>query len=269
MEDTIPTGRAQSTTSHNAREGKPRPAVTLVATAAYAGIAYVGFLAVVLYTVGFLANTGVPHAIDHGRVTESTTLALLVNTSLLALFAVQHSVMARPWFKRRMNRVVPPAAGRSTFLLATELVLALLFWQWRPLDTTVWEVDGSAAVALWALYGLGWVFTVVSTFVLNHFELFGLQQAYMQLRRRDAPSAQLRQPLLYRLVRHPIMLGFIWVFWVIPTMSVGHLLFAGLATAYILVGVRLEERDLRDQLPGYEEYMASTPRFVPRVGSSR
>lgn len=234
------------------------------AAAAYGAIAYLAFLGAVAYAVAFLAGAGAPRTVDAGGPAASTAAAAAIDAGLLALFAVQHSVMARPWFKRRWTRIVPEPVERSTFVLAASAVLGLLFWQWRPIGDVVWDVEpAAAATALWVLYGLGWFLVVLSTFLIDHFDLFGLRQVHARARNRAHEAPAFRTPLLYRLVRHPIMVGFFVAFWATPTMTVGHVLFAGLASAYIVVAVRFEERDLARELPEYREYMRRTPRFVP------
>jgi protein-S-isoprenylcysteine O-methyltransferase Ste14 len=233
-----------------------------IATVAYGAIAYLAFVAVFTYTVGFLAGVVVPKGIDDGP-RGPAWLAVVTDAALLGLFAVQHSVMARPWFKRWWTRVIPPAAERSTYVLAASLVIALQLWGWRPLPETVWSASmGWLRALLWSLYAAGWVIALVSTFLIGHFDLFGLRQAAA---RADYADPGFRQPALYRLVRHPIMVGFLVAFWAAPDMSVGRLLFAAGATGYILVAVRFEEHDLRRQLgERYERYEREVPRFVPR-----
>lgn len=229
----------------------------------YSAACYALFLAVFLYAIGFVAGVAVPKDIDDG-VVGSPIVALLVNTALLLLFALQHSVMARPAFKRVWTRIVPPVAERSTFVLATCIALVLLFWQWRPLPALVWHVDEPAArMALYALATIGWLLVLTSTFLINHFDLFGLRQAW----RHGQPP--LDEPFVtrafYRIVRHPIMLGFLVAFWSAPDMSVGHLLFALATTGYILVAVKyLEERDLvRAYGDTYREYQRRVPMLIP------
>jgi protein-S-isoprenylcysteine O-methyltransferase Ste14 len=219
-----------------------------------------------VYAIGFLANFAVPKGIDDGAG-GSAGLAVLVDSALLGLFAVQHSVMARPWFKRWWTRFVPPSIERSTFVLVAGLVLILLQWQWRPLPDSVWSVEvGWAAALLWTLYGLGWLVLVGSTFAIDHFDLFGLRQVYLRARSRQYENPGLLQPLVYRLVRHPIMVGFFILLWATPQMSAGRLLFAALASGYILVAIRFEEHDLRAfHGEAYERYAAQVPRFVPRL----
>jgi methanethiol S-methyltransferase len=232
----------------------------------YGGTVYALFLAVFLYAVGFVGNVAVPKGVDDGPV-GPWWLAVAVNGLLLAVFAGQHSVMARPAFKRWWTRFVPAAAERSTFVLAATLALALLMWGWRPLPAEVWSVAAPwARAALWALYAAGWGLVLLSTFLIDHFDLFGLKQVWARARDRAHHPPGFRQPLLYRLIRHPIMTGFVIAFWAAPDMTVGRLLFAASATGYILVAVRLEERDLRASLGDtYERYMRTVPRFVPRL----
>jgi protein-S-isoprenylcysteine O-methyltransferase Ste14 len=245
---------------------EPTGLLRRVMVLAYGAVAYLLFLAAFVYTIGFLAGVGVPKGIDDGPI-GPTALAVLVDCGLLGLFAVQHSIMARPWFKRWWTRFVPPSIERSTFVLAATLVLILLLWQWRPLPAEVWVVEGGwAAGALWALYALGWLTVVGSTFAIDHFDLFGLRQVAARAGGRTYDGPGFRQPWLYRLVRHPIMVGFLIAFWAAPQMSAGRLLFALLGTGYIVVAVRFEEHDLRS-IHGavYERYAGQVPRFVPRL----
>jgi protein-S-isoprenylcysteine O-methyltransferase Ste14 len=230
----------------------------------YGMVAYLIFLATLLVTIGFLADVG-PKGVDDGPA-GSVWAALLVDLGLLSLFAVQHSVMARPWFKRWWTGIIPQAIERSTYVLAASLVVVLLLWQWRPLPDPVWSVSaGWARALLWTGYLLGWAVLVLSTFLIGHFDLFGLKQVLAEARERRYAEPDFHEPLLYRLVRNPLMVGFLIAFWVVPDMSVGRLLFVGVATAYILVGVRLEEHDLKRQLgEPYERYLRRVPRFVPR-----
>jgi protein-S-isoprenylcysteine O-methyltransferase Ste14 len=234
----------------------------------YGAIAYLGFLAVFSYTIGFLGNFAVPKGVDDGTPGPAG-MAVLVDVGLLGLFAVQHSVMARPWFKRWWTRVVPQAIERSTYVLAANLVVVLLLWQWRPLPAMVWSVQTEwVRVVLWEVYILGWVVLVSSTFLIGHFDLFGLRQVIARVRSADYVEPGFRQPMLYRLVRHPLMVGFLIAFWGTPDMSVGRLLFAAMATGYIIVAVRFEEHDLRGQLgEPYEQYASQVPRFIPRPGA--
>jgi len=227
----------------------------------YGVIAYGLFFGTILYAIAFVTGLPiVPKTIDTGAVVPIGE-ALLVNVLLMTLFAVQHSVMARKGFKQWWTRFVPPAIERSTFVLLTSLALDLLFWQWRPIPTAIWQVDNpEIALALTGVSLLGWVIVFASTFMINHFELFGLHQVANDLVGRAMPAQRFKTPMLYKLVRHPIYLGFIIAFWAAPTMTAGHLLFAAVTTAYIFVGIMLEERDLTAQHG--DEYR----RYRQRVG---
>jgi protein-S-isoprenylcysteine O-methyltransferase Ste14 len=214
------------------------------AALAYGLFCYIVFLFTLLYAIGFVGNFAVPKSIDSG-VAGSPLNALLVDALLLGVFAVQHSVMARPAFKRWWTRLVPPALERSTYVLMASAALLLIYWQWQPLPAPVWTVTNPLGVTvLDAVFWLGWATLVVSTFVINHFELFGLWQVYAHARGKDSPPARFEVRSIYRLVRHPIYLGFILAFWSTPAMTVGHLFFAIATTGYILVGIYFEERDL-------------------------
>jgi methanethiol S-methyltransferase len=238
--------------------------VRRILVTAYGLLAYAAFLAAIVYTIGFLANAVVPKGVDDGATT-TPALAVAIDAALLGLFAVQHSVMARPWFKRWWTRFVPASIERSTFVLVSSLLVGLLLWQWRPLPDAVWSVEtGWLRALLWAVYLGGWAVLVISTFLIGHFDLFGLRQVLARARRQAYTEPGFRQPLFYHLVRHPLMTGFLIAFWATPDMSVGHLLFAGAASGYILVAVRFEERDLRRALgEPYERYAERVPRFFP------
>jgi len=230
------------------------------------------FLATFLYAIAFVGNCPQVLGIDAAGAGTPLAAALLIDLALLALFAVQHSVMARPAFKRAWTRVVPEAIERSTFVLAASGVLALLLWQWRAITTPViWDVSGSAlAPVLLGVSLAGWGVVLVSTFLINHFELFGLRQSLAPVLRLGAPAPAFRTPLLYRHVRHPIYLGFVIAFWATPTMTAGHLLFAIMTTGYILVGIFFEERDLVAQFGAqYLQYRERTGMLLPRIGGSQ
>ena len=238
--------------------------VRRVLVVGYGVIAYLLFLGVAVYMVGFLANAVVPRGIDEGA-SGSLAAAVVVNAALLGLFAVQHTVMARPGFKRWWIRFVPPAIERSTFVLATSLVLVLVVWLWQPMPATVWSLEAEwLRATLWAVYLLGWAIAVGSTFMIDHFDLMGLSQVVARARERPHVPPPFRTTLLYSVVRHPIMLGFLIAFWATPDMTQGRLLFALLATGYIVMGVRFEERDLRAHLGEvYDRYAAEVPSLVP------
>jgi methanethiol S-methyltransferase len=229
----------------------------------YGVASYVVFLATFLYAIGFIGNFLVPKSIDVG-VQSGMAPSLAVNAMLLGLFAVQHSVMARPGFKRWWTRIVPPPVERSTFVLLASLVLCLLFWQWRPLPQPIWSTSGAAHLALAVGYAVGWLIVLLSTFMLSHFELFGLAQVWRALARRTAPSPTLQRTGLYRLVRHPIMLGFLIAFWSAPVMTVGRLVFAAACTGYIFLGIQFEERDLTAALgEPYQQYRREVGMLLP------
>jgi methanethiol S-methyltransferase len=237
----------------------------------YGIAAYVACLAVLLYFVAFSGNLFVPKSVDSGAGAPWFE-ALVTDLLLLALFGVQHSVMARQGFKRWWARVVPPPVERSTYVVATCVVLALMFWCWVPITTpVVWQVERPPAIAiLWTVFGLGWVLVLVSTFALNHFELFGLQQVFARLTQRTFPEAEFRTPLLYRYVRHPLYLGLLLGLWSVPLMTAGRLLFALGLSLYILIGIAFEERDLLRQFgERYRIYREQVGMLIPRGKSSR
>lgn len=215
-----------------------------IATVLYGAVSYIVFFGAFLYAIAFVDNLPAPKTIDSGP-TGAFIASLLVNAVLLGVFAVQHSVMARPAFKAQWTKVVPRAAERSTYVLLSSLALILLFWQWRALASPIiWTTSGTLAGVLWAANGVGWLTVLTSTFLINHFDLFGLRQVWAYASGKEIPPAQFRTPLFYRVVRHPIYLGFMIAFWATPQMSLGHLVFAIATTAYMLVGIQLEERDL-------------------------
>jgi methanethiol S-methyltransferase len=230
----------------------------------YGLVVYVLFLGTFTYAIGFANNLLVPKGIDSGTVGPLAE-SLVVDLLLLGIFAVQHSVMARRGFKRWWTRIVPPAAERSTYVLFATAALALILWQWRPIpQPVIWTIEGTAATVVWAVFWLGWAILLASTFLLNHFELFGLSQVFARLDGRPLAEPEFRTPALYRLVRHPIYFGFLLGFWAAPVMTAGHLLFAIGATGYILVGIWFEERDLVAQFgEQYRRYRRQVSMLIP------
>jgi protein-S-isoprenylcysteine O-methyltransferase Ste14 len=232
--------------------------------------AYLFFACTFVYAMGFVGGVFVPKTVDSGAPVPLVE-AIAVDLLVLGIFAVQHSVMARKGFKRWWTRIVPPAIERSTYVLAATLALALLLWQWRPIaEPVLWRIENPAAVnAIWAIFWLGWGVLLLATFLINHFELFGLRQVFSLLTGREIPEAEFRTPFLYRYVRHPIYLGFVLAFWATPVMTAGHLLFAIGGTGYILVGIWFEERDLVAQFgERYSRYREQVGALIPWRKSS-
>jgi len=251
------------------RHPTSRPADRRIARSAalvYGAVSYALFLAVFVYAMWFVADVIVPRSVDRA-IPAPAGQAAIVDLGLLTVFAVQHSVMARPAFKRWWTRFVPVAIERSTYVLCAAAALALVFWQWRSIDTVVWQVNSEpVAVALYALATGGWMTVLASTFMIDHFELFGVRQVVLAWQSKVHADKGFRTVLLYRLVRHPLMLGFVIAFWATPTMTAGHLLFAVTTTAYILVAIQLEERDLIAALGDqYRTYRARVPMLVPSL----
>lgn len=235
-----------------------------ILTLIYGAVSYTFFFFTFLYAIGFLGNAVVPTTLD-GPATEPWHRALGIDLALLSVFAVQHSVMARQGFKRLIIRIIPQSIERSTYVLASSLALALLFWQWRPLGGVVWDVENPIARTL--LYGgfaFGWSLVLITTFAISHFDLFGLRQTWRAFRGQPQAPATFVTPVLYRMVRHPLYLGWLFAFWCTPTMTMSHLCFATVTTAYILVAIQLEERDLIRELPEYAAYRRRVPMIVPR-----
>lgn len=234
----------------------------------YGILTYVFFLGTFLYAIAFVGGFA-PTSLD-GPATTPIASALAIDLGLLALFAVQHSVMARRWFKRRWTRLVPQPIERTTYVLLATLALGLLCWQWRPLGGSVWSVeDPVGRGALWTVFGIGWLLVLVTTFLINHFDLFGLRQVWLHLTGQPYTRVPFVTPLAYRTVRHPLYVGFLLAFWATPTMTVSHLVFAVATTAYIVLAIQFEERDLaREYGTAYLEYRRRVPMLLP-VGRQR
>ena len=234
-----------------------------VAAFFYGVISYLVFFGSFLYAIGFLINVGVPKGIDAGRQT-SLLYAIAIDCALLTLFAVQHSVMARPWFKRAWTKFVPEPVERSTYVLFSSLALILLFWKWEPIGGVIWSVEQPGARFLvLGFYGLGWAILLLATFLINHFDLFGLRQVWLYLIGRPYTQLEFNTPFLYKYVRHPLYVGWLMIFWSAPVMTAAHLLFAVATTAYILLAIRWEERDLIRLHPEYAEYRRRVPMLIP------
>jgi protein-S-isoprenylcysteine O-methyltransferase Ste14 len=241
-----------------------------IAFFAYGTLSYLIFFATFLYAIGFIGNFGVPRTLD-GTPSGPLALAFAIDVVLLTLFAVQHSVMARKWFKDWWTRLVPPPLERSTYVLFSSLALILLFWQWRPLGGVVWSIeDPVGRVVVQGLFAFGWALILVSTFLINHFDLFGLRQVWLYLLGRPYTTLKFGTPGPYRLVRHPLYVGWLFAFWCTPKMTLAHLLFSVATTAYILIAIQLEERDLvREHGDTYKAYRRSVPMLIPFIRRRR
>ncbi|MFO0214636.1 MAG: methanethiol S-methyltransferase [Burkholderiales bacterium] len=236
---------------------------------AYGVFCYVVFFATFLYAIAFLGNFWVPRSID-APVGDNLLRSIAIDLLLLSVFAIQHSVMARPWFKRWWTQYVPEPAERSTYVLLSSVALIALFALWQPLGGNLWAFDGTAAIAVYVVYALGWLLLLASTFFIDHFDLFGLRQVWLQLVDRPYRHLAFKTPGPYRLVRHPIYVGWLLIFWATPTMGTAHFLFAVMTTAYILVAIRFEEKDLVDHLgDDYRHYRQSTPALIPFSGGDK
>lgn len=247
--------------------------VARLAILLYAVVSYAVFTGSFLYALGFVGNYVVPKSIDVSPLdvgSSNITGAIVIDLLLMTLFAIQHSVMARPEFKRWWLKFIPATCERSTYVLLSSLILLLLFWQWRPIAMPVWQTSGAVAWLLTGLHWLGWLIAFASTHMIDHFELFGLRQALAALRGSGRTDQTFRTPLLYRIVRHPIMLGFLLAFWATPVMTAGHLLFAIANTVYILLALQFEERDLIAEFgTAYQDYRRRVPMLMPRLFGSR
>jgi protein-S-isoprenylcysteine O-methyltransferase Ste14 len=235
----------------------------------YGVLSYAVFFATFLYAAGFVGNLFVPKSIDSAPAVPFAQ-ALLINLGPLGLFAVQHSLMARPFFKCWLTRYIPWAAERSTYVLVSSLLLIALFRFWEPMGGLVWNVEAETGrILLYAAFAFGWLLVLVSTFLINHFDLFGLRQVWLNLHQRPYTMLKFGTPFVYRLVRHPLYLGWLFAFWATPTMTVAHLVFAAATTAYIFVAIQLEERDLMRAHPEYAEYRKRVPMIIPFTGRQR
>jgi protein-S-isoprenylcysteine O-methyltransferase Ste14 len=234
----------------------------------YGVMAYGVFLAVFVYAIGFIGGFGTPTKLD-GALEGSRLQALAINIGLLAAFAVQHSGMARPAFKRWWTRFVPVAIERSTYVLVSSLALILMFLTWRPIGGVIWEAEGALRIVVTVIYALGWAVLLYATFLIDHFDLFGLKQVWRRFSGRSYREPQFHTPGMYRIVRHPLYVGWLMIFWAAPTMTAAHLVFALMTTAYILVAIQFEERDLLKAHPEYAEYRRRTPMLIPRLGRSK
>jgi methanethiol S-methyltransferase len=235
-----------------------------IAFFAYGSLSYLIFLGTFLYAIGFIGNFGVPTTLD-GAARGPLGIAVAIDVGLLTLFAAQHSIMARKWFKEWWTRVVPKPIERSTYVLFSSLALIFLFWQWRPLGGVVWSIeDPIGQLILRVMFAFGWVLVLVSTFLINHFDLFGLRQVWLYLRGRPYTTLQFGTPGPYRIVRHPLYVGWLFAFWSTPTMTLAHLLFSIATTSYIVMAIHFEERDLaREHGEAYESYRRSVPMLIP------
>jgi protein-S-isoprenylcysteine O-methyltransferase Ste14 len=231
---------------------------------AYGVASYLIFLVAFLYAIAFVGGFAVPSRLD-GPLQTSLPAALAIDALLLTVFAVQHSVMARRWFKERWTQIVPATIERSTFVLCASLALLLLFWQWRPIGLSIWSVENASARAvLWTLFAAGWLTVLVVTFLINHFDLFGLRQVWLPLVGKPYTRVSFRTPLPYRYVRHPLYFGFLLAFWMTPTMTLAHLVFAVATTAYIVLAIQFEEQDLvAEHGRAYEQYRRTVPMLLP------
>lgn len=238
----------------------------------YALVAYLIFFATFLWLIAFLADVAVfPTTVDDAVNRASLSQALVIDLALIAMFGIQHSVMARPGFKARWAKVVHPSVERSTYVLAAAIMLGVLLQFWHTIDGTMWDIRQSAvAPVIWAIFGIGWAVLLLSTFLINHFDLFGLSQAWFHGVTRDDAPPNLREPLFYKYVRHPLYLGFVIAFWATPYMTISHLLFAGGMTVYILVGIAHEERDLLRYFgSAYDDYRKRVGMLLPGIGRAR
>jgi protein-S-isoprenylcysteine O-methyltransferase Ste14 len=263
-----PQFRSIRATNQTAGAAQADPLWKRISLFTYGAVAYAIFFATFTYAAGFVGNIFVPKSLDSGAQ-GSFAYALLINAILLSIFALQHSIMARPAFKKIWTRVVPKPVERSTYVLFASLALILLFTTWQPMGITIWNVENPAARAvLYGVFAAGWLTVLYATALINHFDLFGLRQVYLYLRAREYKALAFKTPALYKHVRHPLYLGFLFAFWATPTMTAAHLFFAVMTTGYILVAIQLEERDLVSHLGrDYADYRKRVPMLIPRFGT--
>ncbi len=236
---------------------------TRVFTFLYGTLSYAIFFATFVYAAGFVGNFAVPKSMDSASI-DTRQFAFIVDLGLLALFALQHSVMARPAFKRAVTRILPATIERSTYVLASSTALLFLFWQWKPLGGNIWNVQSiTGRVLIYGGFGAGWLLVLLATFAISHFDLFGLRQVWRHLLGQPETPPRFSTPFLYRIVRHPLYVGWLLAFWCTPTMTITHLFFAVMTTTYILIGIQLEERDLMKVHPEYAHYREQVPMLVP------
>lgn len=236
----------------------------------YGVVAYAAFFGTFLYAIGFMGNLVVPKSIDSGA-TAPLAIALLTDIALLGIFAIQHSVMARPWFKKWWTQLVPDAVERSTYVLFSSVLLILLFALWQPIGGTIWDLqDPIWRAILYSLFAFGWLLVLAATFLINHFDLFGLRQVYLYLRGKEYTALEFGAPCLYKHVRHPLYVGWLFAFWATPTMSVAHLVFAITTTVYIVLAIRWEENDLVNALgTAYADYQRRVPMLIPFIKTKK
>ena len=247
---------------------KEKSMIGRIAGMTYAILCYAIGMATLAYTAGWLGGFFVPVPLDAPNPVFSLT-GLIINVGLVLMFGLQHSIMARPAFKALWTRIIPPHCERATYVLASSVAMFAMMWFWQPLGLDIWRLDGSAALLVYGVYALGWFILVSATFFLNHFDLFGLRQAWLNLRGKPYTHIPFHTPGYYRWVRHPLYVGWLTLIWATPTMTVSHLVFALATTAYILIAIPLEERDLKNMLPEYEAYRSTTPALLPGSRSAK
>ena len=246
-------------------QNKENSMIGRITSMIYAVVCYTLGMAVLAYSAAWLGDFALPTTVDSAGVNFTVT-ALLINLALVLMFAVQHSVMARPWFKAAWTKIIPAQTERATYILTSSIAMFAMMWYWQPMGGDIWRLEGTALTIMYVVYGIGWFVLVSSTFFLNHFDLFGLRQAWLHLRGKPYTHIPFRTPGYYKLVRHPIYVGWLIVIWAAPAMTVTHLAFAVLTTIYIVMAIPYEERDLEEMLPEYADYKSATPSLIPGAG---